>query len=679
MVRYILLLYFFSTALLGQNQAHLDSLDVALESAQSSENKAKIYSKLIEGYLTQDLVKALAYAEQLKQFAIKENDDELLDRALRNIYNTCVLAGDLEKAEQTLQELQSLYNKTQNPKTQNVILSGKARLFLEKAEYKNAIEIYQEAIAFNIANIKNDTDYELYLAGNRLNYAITLMSWAHIKKASETLSIKEEEKLKKQCLNLMKQSLAFRERENDITEATLVYNNLAVLYRVFPNNDSVLYYSKRALDLAKTNNDSQKTAIAYTSLATFYYGESQFSKSIDYLNKALTIYQHLGDQKQIGNVLCEKAKNYIWTEQYDEAIIDLEKANILFEKVSYKQGVMMVEELLRDAYEEKKDFEKAYHHYQNYVALRTEILSEKNMKDIAWVRAKYDSENRERKIVELDNANLEKEKKIKKNFYTILLLIATIIIVVLLVILLIMRNKNKKKKHEIEKQEMLTQLKEGELKSTLKLMEIKEITKQKIAYELHDRLGVMLATIKLYVGVEEGKLENENSKNNLGKSIDLLQKSIDEVRAISSELASPTLERFGINTAIEELVQNINQVGNIKVVYEYDDEISLDSQLKIDIYRIVQELLSNAIKHSKANTINLKLKTEDQTIKLYYSDNGVGLSEIETKEKQNIGWKSIYNRINQQKGTVEFLLSKEGMSVVFIFPKKTNNPINHVI
>lgn len=679
MTRYFLFLYFFSIALLGQNQVRLDSLENALKTAKSPENKTEIYSKLIEGYLTQDLVKALAYAEQLKQFAVKNSNNELLDKALRNIYNTCVLAGDLEKAEQTLQELQSLYNKTQNPKTQNVILSGKARLFLEKAEYKNAIETYQEAIAFNIANIKNDTDYELYLAGNRLNYAITLMSWAHIKKASESLSIKEEEKFKKQCLNLMKQSLAFRERENDITEATLVYNNLAVLYRVFPNNDSVLYYSKRALDLAKTNNDSQKTAIAYTSLATFYYGESQFSKSIDYLNKALTIYQHLGDQKQIGNVLCEKAKNYIWTEQYDEAIIDLEKANILFEKVSYKQGVMMVEELLRDAYEEKKDFENAYHHYQNYVALQTEILSEKNMKDIAWVRAKYDSENRERKIVELDNANLEKEKKIKKNFYTILLLIATIIIVVLLVILLIMRNKNKKKKHEIEKQEMLTQLKEGELKSTLKLMEIKEITKQKIAYELHDRLGVMLATVKLYVGVEEGKLENKNSKNNLGKSIDLLQKSIDEVRAISSELASPTLEKFGINTAIKELVQNINQVGNIKVVYEYDDEISLDSQLKIDIYRIVQELLSNAIKHSKANTINLKLKKEDQTIKLYYSDNGVGLSEIETKEKQNIGWKSIYNRINQQKATVEFLLSKGGLSVVFLFPKKTNNPINHVI
>ena len=126
-----------------------------------------------------------------------------------------------------------------------------------------------------------------------------------------------------------------------------------------------------------------------------------------------------------------------------------------------------------------------------------------------------------------------------------------------------MRDKNKKKEYEIEKQEMLTQLKEGELKSTLKLMEIKEITKQKIAYELHDRLGVMLATIKLYVGIEEEKSENENSKNNLGKSISLLQKSIDEVRAISSELASPTLEKFGINIAINELVRSINQTNSL--------------------------------------------------------------------------------------------------------------------
>lgn len=205
-------------------------------------------------------------------------------------------------------------------------------------------------------------------------------------------------------------------------------------------------------------------------------------------------------------------------------------------------------------------------------------------------------------------------------------------------------------------------------------MEIKEITKQKIAYELHDRLGVMLATIKLYVGIEEEKSENENSKNNLGKSISLLQKSIDEVRAISSELASPTLEKFGINIAINELVRSINQTNSLKVEYNFSQQTKLDSQLKINVYRIVQELLSNAIRHSNANKVHLKLESSERNVVLTYFDNGDGFSETQSKDQQNVGWKSIYTRLSQQQGHVDFIKSDKGTKMVFIFPNNLVNP-----
>lgn len=388
----------------------------------------------------------------------------------------------------------------------------------------------------------------------------------------------------------------------------------------------------------------------------------------------MVIYQQLGDQKQVGNVLCEQAKNFIWKEQFEEAKTGLEKAYTIFESIDYKHGIMMAESLLKNVYEEKKDFKNALLHYENYISVQTEILSEKNMKDIAWVKAKYDSENRERKIAELYGSNLEKEKKIKQNFYTILLLIATIIIVALLVIVMMLRNKNKNKKIEIEKQEILTKLKEEELKSALKVLETKEITKQKIAYELHDRLGVMLATIKLYVGIEEEKSNSEKTKTNLTKSLDLLQTSINEVRAISSELASPTLEKFGINMAINELVRSINQTNSLTVEYTFSKETQINAQLKINIYRIVQELLSNAIKHSKANEIHLKLENTDKNVVLTYTDNGIGFSETQSKEQQNVGWKSIYTRLNQEKAEINFFTLEKGTKIIFTFPNDLVHP-----
>lgn len=184
----------------------------------------------------------------------------------------------------------------------------------------------------------------------------------------------------------------------------------------------------------------------------------------------------------------------------------------------------------------------------------------------------------------------------------------------------------------------------------------------------------MLATIKLYVGIEEEKSNSEKTKTNLTKSLDLLQTSINEVRAISSELASPTLEKFGINMAINELVRSINQTNSLTVEYTFSKETQINAQLKINIYRIVQELLSNAIKHSKANEIHLKLENTDKNVVLTYTDNGIGFSETQSKEQQNVGWKSIYTRLNQEKAEINFFTLEKGTKIIFTFPNDLVHP-----
>src|SRR5690606_15936523 len=142
--------------------------------------------------------------------------------------------------------------------------------------------------------------------------------------------------------------------------------------------------------------------------------------------------------------------------------------------------------------------------------------------------------------------------------------------------------------------------------------------------------------------------------------------SIDEVRIISRDLSSPILEKFGLNSAINELVKSINQTKNIHINYEFVEGINFDSQIKINVYSIIQELLSNAIKHSKANSIFLKLDSQEKNIILIYSDNGIGFSE--SKAQQGIGWKSIYSRVDHLKGSVKFTPSIEGTHISFEFP-----------
>src|SRR5690554_3277488 len=522
--KYILAILFFAGLhLYGQNYQLVDSLELGLKNSVTIKDKSKIYIKLIRESQTFDLGKALGYAEKLKEIALTHNDDEILSKSYRHICNVSVLAGDIDKAEEAVLGLEQLYEKTKDPLTQSVIFEGKGRLYLEKADYKKAIEIYQQAIEFNQNNITQDQAFERHLAHVNLNYAITLMSWAYTKHLSGSLSAEEAENFKKQCLNRMTQSLNFFLKVNETSEAALAYSNLSMLYQVFIDRDSVLYYSEKTLQLAKNNNDLQKTAMAYTSLADYYYSEENFDLALDYIAKSLEIYKEQGAEKHAANALNQSAKVYLYLKQYDRAIIDFKKSLEKFQSVGYTHGIMSVEKLLSEVYQLQGNHEEALYHFQNYSDKQKEVISEQSVKDIAWVRAKYDSENRERKITELQNTHLKKEKQIKNNWIVIILLISVLLISVLMLLVFRTKSLSQKKKHKLEKQEMLTRLKEEELKSVVKILESKERIKQKIAHELHDRLGVMLATVKLYVQTERNKTESSESKINLEKGLEILQ------------------------------------------------------------------------------------------------------------------------------------------------------------
>src|SRR5690554_2217085 len=96
---FFLIIFFVGLSIYGQNQQRVDSLESELIKSKDIKHKAEIYTELSAEYQTFDLAKALETAENLKELAVKENNDMLLDKSLRLIYNTCVLAGDMDKTE----------------------------------------------------------------------------------------------------------------------------------------------------------------------------------------------------------------------------------------------------------------------------------------------------------------------------------------------------------------------------------------------------------------------------------------------------------------------------------------------------------------------------------------------------------------------------------------------------
>jgi signal transduction histidine kinase len=179
------------------------------------------------------------------------------------------------------------------------------------------------------------------------------------------------------------------------------------------------------------------------------------------------------------------------------------------------------------------------------------------------------------------------------------------------------------------------------LKNTI-LAQEKE--RKRIAQDLHDEVGAMLSVVKLNVSRFERKSVGAAAKDLAGETKSYLDDVITQVRRISRALMPPSLEKLGLGYALEELVNWVNKSGEIQVNYWNNGEpYRIDAKKELSVFRVLQELLNNAIKHSGAKLILIKLRFFEKGIAVSLQDNGVGF-EMEKMVKTGLGLRTLESR-----------------------------------
>lgn len=152
-----------------------------------------------------------------------------------------------------------------------------------------------------------------------------------------------------------------------------------------------------------------------------------------------------------------------------------------------------------------------------------------------------------------------------------------------------------------------------------------EKERKRIAQDLHDEVGAMLSVIKINLGRLEKKSETNESKILASETKSYLDDTIKQVRRISRALLPPTLEKLGLYIALEELTNWVNKSDQIEIeCWKSGEEFRFDSQNELILFRMIQELLNNAIKHSEANKIDLNVRFFKNTVSVAITDNGKG-------------------------------------------------------
>ena len=177
-----------------------------------------------------------------------------------------------------------------------------------------------------------------------------------------------------------------------------------------------------------------------------------------------------------------------------------------------------------------------------------------------------------------------------------------------------------------------------------------------MAKDLHDGLGGMLSGIKYSFNTVKGNLiMTDNNAQAFERSMDMLDSSIQEMRRVAHNMMPEALVRFGLDIALKDFCNDIQQSGALQICYQSNgfQNIMIDRTISITIYRIVQELINNTMKHAVAKNAIVQITKSGSQLSVTVEDDGKGFDKIEIMNPIGMGWNNIKNRVKFLKGRLD--------------------------
>lgn len=212
-------------------------------------------------------------------------------------------------------------------------------------------------------------------------------------------------------------------------------------------------------------------------------------------------------------------------------------------------------------------------------------------------------------------------------------------------------------------QEIEKLMQKQELQSAYLLIEVQEQERKRIAAELHDNVGSLLATLKIYSDLSVSQTDQEDIKRLNGK-MNVITESLGlEVRKLSHKLDLSALSGFGLKAAVMQLCEAINESGKLNVISVIDLGKPLAEDISIQLYRIIQEFFTNTLKHAMATGVRIEVTAIGSDIILIYEDNGKGF-DIGNDAQAGMGIRNINSRVAHINGKLTFDSTLNGTTYI---------------
>lgn len=435
---------------------------------------------------------------------------------------------------------------------------------------------------------------------------------------------------------------------NNMDQLATACNNKGLIFMDTHVYDSATYYFNLAYSCYKSVKSNRGMAYSLDYLASVSAATNELERAQVYLKESIGLLAACGDKfgeamgiNNVGELLLQQHKP-------QEAIPYFKDANAKSKasKFNYLEDNTCV--MLAQCYKELGDYKTAYEYTQQHLVLHEKMTNENLQKTIEELSTKYETGKKEQQNKLLQEKNSVQAAQLSR---TRILTMAVLIISLLAVgVLYLFYNRYRLKQDARYKEE---QFNHEKLRATA-IVDAEENERQRLARELHDGIGQMLAATRRKI--QTLAPADELHPQAIEESINLLDESIREVRQLSHDMMPPWLTNKGLVQAIEELANRISATTSIEVHSEYTDTegLVLDKMQVLMLYRSLQEMVSNVLRHSHATTLNIEVVNHETELTIMLYDNGRGFDkETVLKNGGGIGLKNIESRINYIGGQLE--------------------------
>ena len=430
--------------------------------------------------------------------------------------------------------------------------------------------------------------------------------------------------------------------------------------------EETMQHFKKALTYTETGTDSLFRAKIHHNIGVLYAEMiKKYDSALYHYDKAFTTYQQRGLTDYIGYIFSNKATVYKYKQDYEKALIYYKKLDSFQIKEYPTKNRETLYANLADLYDKMGNYVKAYEYLQKKEVYSQKLNEAAQNKAIAEIDRKY-------RVVEKEAENAS----LRGNLQIVLILLVFVVLLAGIAVFAMLYYRKKKrlaiKEKELQQEKVASLLQEQELNGIDAMIAGQEKERQRIANDLHDNLGSLLATLKLHfqnLKTKKEKLQAEE-ESLLVKTDALIDEAYQKVRGIAHARNAGVMTSEGLLPAVKNFAAKVSATNQLLIeVADSGLDQRLENTLEITIFRIIQELITNVIKHADASEATIHLNLHENHINIMVEDNGKGFDPDRTFQNKGMGLPAIEKRISHLKGTLNVDAAQgRGTSVIIDIP-----------